>query len=182
MTDQHGARKERAAGTPGRKYHGTDEDQDRPYDLVQEVVQPDSSQIYHVLMGLSFCIDEFTPTRQNMHVIYRDTINSNSYDRTCTDPRTEVNYCRVVHASVNSGMCARTIKTRHWHISKQSQLAHGHGAVEPIACTCPDWRYRGLYNCDHNQDSVLDAKFGCKHMIAIRETLHNQPSKGIRNA
>lgn len=155
MSGQLGARRARGEGCITDKVKLDP----RPYALLQAISSAQERAPHRVLLGRSFAID----TRSgavDKHVVY----NSRIVDETINDLKAERKKCRVRASTSHNRACG--IKHCHWHVSRRSVIAYETGGAEPIACTCEDWRFRGLYS--HTNPGPLHAVYGCKHMIAMR--------------
>jgi hypothetical protein len=129
-----------------------------PYDRLYRVVHKDaetSTQIHYVLMGGAFyaATGELSRTerwRVTDGALPWSTQPNSNYDDACRVPGCEF----------------EDQTTHHWHVNPQSVVTFEFGARVPIACSCGDWVYRGVVG-------DLNAKMGCKHMIAVRAHLIN---------
>jgi hypothetical protein len=127
-----------------------------PYDRLYKVTHRDtetSTQIHYVLMGGAFYAATGKASRTERWRVHEGTLpwstNANStYDEACRVPGCEF----------------EDQTTHHWHVNPDSVVTYEFGSRVPIACSCGDWVYRGVVG-------VVNAKMGCKHMIAVRTYL-----------
>jgi hypothetical protein len=107
------------------------------------------STVHYVLLGAEFKPDDPTATKRRV----KDASALAEKDPTVNNSR----WCRK---RVTDGMCL--VLYRHWHVSDNCTMGE---PLAAIACSCPDFRFRGLYSGDRVHG--LSSLNGCKHMLAV---------------